>query len=85
MLGALLLLACVPSPVQLNRLGGIDIEINAREECAFHFIARSHARRTVNECDIQIWQDKENAYCLRVHAKNPNLESLVTEYTLITG
>jgi HipA-like protein len=85
MLGALLLLACLPSPVQLKGLGGIDIEVNASKECAFHFIARSRARQTVNECDIQIWQDNENAYFLRVHAKNPNQEPLVTEYALVTG
>jgi hypothetical protein len=83
MLGALLLLACLPSAVQLNGLGGIDIEIKAGEERAFHFTARSNARQTLNECDIQIWQDNENAYFLRVHAKNSDREPLVTEYALV--
>jgi hypothetical protein len=85
MLGALLLLACLPSPVQLRGLGGIEVEVNAGDECAFHFTARSRARQTLNKCDMQIWQDNENAYFLRVHAKNPNQEPLVTEYALVTA
>jgi hypothetical protein len=84
LLGALLLLACLPGPVPLKDLRAIDIEVNASEERAFHFTARSRVRQTINECAVRIWQDKENSYFLRVHAKSPDREPLVTEYALVT-
>ncbi|HMJ61771.1 MAG TPA: HipA family kinase [Bryobacteraceae bacterium] len=88
LLGALLLLASLPSPVPFSGLGAIDIEVRASEErladaSAFHFTARSRARQTLNECAIRIWQDDENSYFLRVHTETPGREQLVAEYALV--
>jgi hypothetical protein len=96
MLGALLLLACLPSSMPLNGLGGIDIEVSAGEKRvpaapAFHLTARSRTRQTINECGIRIWRGNEdgddtksndNLYFLRVYTKSPDREQLVTEYAL---
>jgi hypothetical protein len=97
MLGALLLLACLPGSFQLGGLGGVDIEVRASEKrapapTAFHLTARSRAGQTINECGIRIWREnqgcgnatsKDNLYFLRVYAQNCDRD-VMTEYALVT-
>jgi hypothetical protein len=95
MLGALLLLACLPGSFQVSGLAGIDIEVSASEErvTAFHLTARSRAGQTINECGIRIWREnqgggdtasKDNLYFMRVYAQSCDRKQAVTEYALVT-
>ena len=94
MLSAMLLLACLPSSFQLNRLGRIDIEVSGGDDRApapaLHFTARSHAGQTINECGIRIWREssgsdnpsKDHVYVLQVYP--PDGERAAAEYALVT-
>lgn len=96
MLGALLLLACLPSPVRLNGLGRMDIEVRPSEDRAsaattFNLTARSRGQ-TINECGVRIWRGNEEAdaakskdtwYFLRVYRQGPNRERHATDYALV--